>query len=160
MSIRKPYLITQEGLDRLEEELLHMTTTKREQIAARITRALEDGQDDEFVDNAELEASRNEQSFLEGRIIEIEDILRNYQLIEEQKKKDQVRVGSYVTVMEEGYDEKERYHLVGAAEADPLEGRISNESPLGAALLGVKKGGTVTINTPGGSAEFKVVKIE
>ena len=71
-----------------------------------------------------------------------------------------MRVGSYVTVMEEGFDEKERYHLVGAAEADPLEGRISNESPLGAALLGVKKGATVTITTPGGSAEFKVVKIE
>ena len=160
MSIRKPYLITPDGLARLEEEVEYLKTTKREEIAARITRALEDGQDDDFVDNAELEASRNEQSFLEGRIIEIEDILRNYELIEDQKKKDVVRVGSYVTVVEDGYDEKERYHLVGAAEADPLEGRISNESPLGAALLGAKKGATVQFKAPSGDIEFKIVKIE
>ncbi len=160
MSIRKPYLITPDGLAKLEEEVVYLKTTKREEIAARITRALEDGQDDDFVDNAELEASRNEQSFLEGRIIEIEDILRNYELIEDQKKKDIVRVGSYVTVVEDGFDEEERYHLVGAAEADPLEGRISNESPLGSALLGAKKGATVQFNAPRGEIEFKIVTIE
>ncbi len=160
MSITKPYLITPEGLQRLEEEQEYLKTTKRVQLAERITNALADGQDDDFVDNADLEAARNEQSFLEGRIIELEQILRNYQLIENQKKKDQVRVGSFVTVVEAGYDEKERYHLVGAAEADPLEGRISNESPLGVALLGSKKGETVKINAPSGFVEFKVVKIE
>ncbi len=160
MTLRKPYLITADGLSRLEKEVEVLKTTKREEIASRITRALEDGQDDDFVDNAELEAARNEQSFLEGRIIEIEDILRNYELIEEQVKKDIVRIGSYVTVVEDGYDEKERYHLVGAAEADPLEGRISNESPLGAALLGAKKGAVVQFDAPSGAVEFKIVKIE
>ncbi len=160
MTLKKPNLITAEGLQRLEEEVEILKTTKREEIAARITRALDDGQDDDFVDNAELEAARNEQSFLEGRIIEIEDILRNYELIEEQVKKDIVRIGSYVTVVEDGYDEKERYHLVGAAEADPLEGRISNESPLGAALLGAKKGAKVQFMAPSGTVEFKIVKIE
>lgn len=160
MSLNKPYLITPEGLQRMEEEIAHLKTTKREQLAERIASALKDGQDDDFVDNADLEAARNEQSFLEGRIIEIESILRNYQLIEDQKKKDQVRVGSFVTVVEDGYDEKERYHLVGAAEADPLEGRISNVSPLGQALLGSKKGDVVKINAPSGFVEFKIVKIE
>lgn len=160
MSIRKPYLITPEGLQRMEAELNHMLTTKRVELAERITSALEDGQDDDFVDNADLEAARNEQSFMEGRIIEMHDILRNYKLIDSNQKNDKVRVGSFVTVIEIGYDdEEERYHLVGAAEADPLDGRISNESPLGKALLGVKKGATVKISAPDGLVEFKVVKI-
>ena len=159
MTIRKPYLITPEGLERLEKEYEHLSTVKRVELAERIASALEDGQDDDFVDNADLEAARNEQSFLEGRIIEMQQVLRNYQLIETTKKKDQVRVGSFVTVVEVGYDEKERYHLVGAAEANPSEGRISNESPLGKALLGAKKGATVKINAPEGIVEFKVVKI-
>ena len=160
MSIRKPYLITPAGLERLEKEYEYLSTVKRVELAERIANALEDGQDDDFVDNADLEAARNEQSFLEGRILEMQQVLRNYQLIEATKKKDQVSVGSFVTVMEVGYDEKERYHLVGAAEANPSEGRISNESPLGKALLGAKKGATVKINAPEGLVEFKVVKIE
>lgn len=160
MAINKPFLLTPDGLVKIQNELEHLRTTKREEVASRLQRAMEDGQDDEFVDNAELEAARNEQSFLEGRIIEIEDMLRNYKLIEEADKKSKtIVIGSYVTVVEDGYDEKERYHLVGAAEADPAEGRISNESPLGQALLGAKKGDVVEIAAPVGAVSFKIVKI-
>ena len=160
MDFNKPYLLTPNGLVRLQQELDYLKTTKREEVAARLERALEDGQDDEFVDNAELESARNDQSFIEGRIIEIDYMLKNYQLIEDAGDKGTVRIGSYVTVMEVGFDEEERYHLVGAAEANPAEGRISNESPLGSALLGAKIKQTVQFNAPGGAIEFKVIKIE
>jgi transcription elongation factor GreA len=134
----------------------------REEIAERLQRAFEDGQDDDFVENAELEAARNAQVFLETRIQEIKDILRNYQLIDQNKNepRDNVRVGNWVTVVEEGFEEEERYHLVGPAEADPAEGRISNESPLGKKLLGCKVGDIVNVNAPNGVIEFRVVKIE
>lgn len=161
MTQKKPHLLTPEGLEKLTQEYEYSTTKGREEVADRLHRAFEDGQDDDFVDNAELEAARNAQSFLEGRIQELEDILNNYKLIEDDgKAPDFVRVGDWVTVVEVGYDEEERYHLVGAAEANPVDGRISNESPLGKALLGVKKGDIVRINAPRGVTEFQVVKIE
>ncbi len=160
MALNKPFLLTPDGLAKLQEELGILRTDKREEVAARLQRAMEDGQDDDFVDNAELESARNDQSFLEGRIIEIEDMLRNYELIEMADKKSKtIQIGSYVTVVEDGFDEKERYHLVGAAEANPAEGRISNESPLGKALLGAKKGQVVEVAAPAGSVSFKIVKI-
>lgn len=160
MITRKPALLTNEGLAKLQAELQHLTTVGREDVADRLHRAFEDGQDDDFVDNAELEAARNEQAFLEGRIQELEDILNNYEIIPENDMyPDVVNVGDWVTVVEEGYDEEERYHIVGAAEADPVEGRISNESPLGRALLGSKKGDVVTFDAPGGLTSFRVVKI-
>lgn len=137
-----------------------MRTEGRQRIAERLENAFADGQDDEFVDNAELEAARNEQSFLEGRIMELEEILGNYQLIEENGPHERVRVGDKVTVIEEDYDEEERYHLVGAAEADPAEGRISNESPLGKALLGSRVGDVVRVNAPNGIINFRITKIE
>ncbi len=160
MSIRKPHLLTPEGLERIQNDLHQMKTVRREEVAARLQRAMEDGQDDEFVDNAELESARNDQSFLEGRIIELEEIIRYHVIIEETDDDSVVRVGSYVTVVEEGEDEEERYHLVGAAEANPLEGRISNESPLGMALLGAAVGETVTYVSPGGQIGFKVIDID
>ncbi|SRR5690606_37513322 len=156
----KPNLLTPEGLERLKTELQHLRTIGRQRIAERLENAFADGQDDEFVDNAELEAARNEQSFLEGRIMELEEILGNYQLIEENGPHDSVRVGNKITVVEEDSEEEERYHLVGAAEADPVEGRISNESPLGKALLGAKVGDTVSVNAPNGLIKFRITKIE
>ena len=156
----KPHLLTPEGLDRLKHELNELRTEGRQRIAERLENAFADGQDDEFVDNAELEAARNEQSFLEGRILELEEILGNYQLIEENGPHERVRVGDKVTVVEEDYDEEERYHLVGAAEADPAEGRISNESPLGMALLGSRVGDVVRVNAPNGMINFRITKIE
>jgi transcription elongation factor GreA len=156
----KPKLLTPEGLQKLEEELHMLRTVKREEVAERLQNAFEDGQDDDFVDNAELEAARNAQSFLEGRIIELEDILSNYQLItDDHKAHDAVRLGDKVTLIEEGEEEKEQYHLVGAAEADPVEGRISNESPLGKALLGAKVNQVVRVNAPNGIVEFRVLAI-
>jgi transcription elongation factor GreA len=162
MSIAKPHLLTKEGLEKLTKELEYLTTVRREEVAERLQRAFEDGQDDDFVESAELEAARNEQSFLEGRIAELEDILKNYQLIDEDDDSphDFVRVGDMVTVSEEGVDDVEVYHLVGAAEADPSAGKISNESPLGKALLGAKVGEIVRVNAPNGIIEFRVVKIE
>ena len=160
MASQKPHLLTKEGLERIKEELQRLRTEGRERIAERLEQAFADGQDDEFVDNAELEAARNEQSFLEGRIRELEEILGNYQLIEENGPRDTVGVGNWVTVVEEDSDEEERYHLVGAAEADPAGGRISNESPLGKSLLGAKKGDTVTVNAPNGVIRFRITKIE
>jgi transcription elongation factor GreA len=156
----KPNLLTPEGLERLKKELQQLRTVGRQRIAERLENAFADGQDDEFVDNAELEAARNEQSFLEGRILELEEILGNYQVIEENGPHDSVRVGDKITVVEEDSEEEERYHLVGAAEADPVEGRISNESPLGKALLGAKVGDTVSVNAPNGLINFRITKIE
>lgn len=160
MTTSKPHLLTQEGLARLTEELKYLTTVRREEVAERLHSAFEDGQDDDFVENAGLEAARNDQAFLEGRIQELEDILKNYKIIDEANGSDAVRVGSWVTVSEEGFDDEERYHLVGAAEANPDEGRISNESPLGMALLNSKVGDLVRVNAPNGIIEFRVVKIE
>lgn len=162
MVVKKPTLLTPEGLERLQKEYERLTTEGREEVAERLHRAFEDGQDDDFVDNAELEEARRVQAFLEGRIQELEEILASYQLIEDNgnNRPDRVDIGDFVTVQEVGYDEEERYHLVGAAEADPAEGRISNESPLGRALLGAKVGDVVRINAPRGITEFQVVRIE
>jgi transcription elongation factor GreA len=162
MAIIKPHFLTAEGLQKLTEELHYLTTVKREEVAEQLQNAFEDGQDDDFVENAGLEAARNEQAFLEGRIQELEDILKNYKLIDESVSggTDSVRIGNWVSVTEEGYEDVERYHIVGAAEADPQEGRISNESPLGKALLGAKLDDLVRVNAPNGVLEFRVVKIE
>ena len=161
MTLIKPHLLTREGLDKLTNELEQLRTEGREKVADRLHRAFQDGQDDDFVENAELEAARNEQAFLEGRIQELEDILKNYKIIDNNGgPHDAVRVGDWVTVSEEGFDDDERYHLVGAAEADPAAGRISNESPLGVALLGKKVGEVVRVNAPRGITEFRVVQVE
>ncbi|MCA9952874.1 MAG: transcription elongation factor GreA [Anaerolineales bacterium] len=156
----EPALLTEEGLAKLQAEYTHLTTVGREELADRLHHAFEDGQDDDFVDNAELEAARNAQAFLEGRIVELEDILNNYKLIEDDDDHSVVNVGDWVTIVEQGFEEEERYHLVGAAEADPVEGRISNESPLGRALLGAAVGEIVKVNAPRGITEFEVIKIE
>ena len=150
MTTRKPYLVTAEGLIKLQKELEQLVTVGREEVADRLQRAFDDGPDDDFIDNAELEAARNAQSFLEGRIQEIEEILKNYQVIKDDNgPHDYVRVGDWVTVVEVGFDE-----------ADPTEGRISNESPLGVALLGAKVDDIVRIKAPRGITEFRVVKID
>jgi transcription elongation factor GreA len=154
----KPHLITADGLRKLTEELNYLRTDGREGLADRLHNAFQDGQDDDFVENAELEAARNELSFLEGRIIELEEILNNYQIIEESSDPHELlRVGDWVTVVEDGYDEEERYHLVGPAEADPTKGRISVESPLGKALIGSKVGDIVKVKAPNGILEFRIM---
>ena len=147
--------LTKEGYKRLQEELEYLRTEKRSEVAERLRDALEDG---ELIENAELEAAKNEQSFVEGRIKELEILLSNAKIIEENNHTDSVQVGSKVKVKEEGYDPEE-YVIVGAAEADPRLGRISNESPIGQALLNKKAGDKVKVEAPGGEFEVEILSI-
>ena len=125
-----------------------LRTTKRQEVADRLREAA-DGED--LIENAEYEAAKNEQAFVEGRIQELEILLATAKIIPEQKNGDGVQVGSTVTIQEEGFD-KDTFVIVGAAEARPSEGRISNESPLGRALIGHKKGEDVAVDAPDGNS--------
>ena len=147
--------LTKEGFERLQQELEYLRSEKRIEVAERLREALEDG---ELIENAELEAAKNEQSFVEGRIKELEMLLSNAHLIDESTKTDKIQVGSKVKVQEEGLDPEE-YVIVGAAEADPRLGRISNESPLGKALLNHKAGDTVKVEAPGGEFEIEILSV-
>lgn len=148
--------LTEEGLKKLEQELGHLRTAKRAEIAERLHQAMEDG---ELIENAEYEAAKNEQAFVEGRILTLEMMLNNAVLIKGDGPQGQVHLGSVVTVREED-GPPERYFIVGAAEADPREGRISNESPLGRSLMGRKVGDEVKVHAPDGVLSFSVVAIE
>jgi transcription elongation factor GreA len=152
----QPIYVTRDGLKKLEEELEYLRTVKRAQVAQRLHDAMGEGDIDE---NAEYDDAKNEQSFVEGRILTLEAMIKNAVLIQaEGKRRDQVALGSTVTVSEDG-GEPETYHLVGSAEADPRQGRISNESPLGRALLGKRVGDTVTISAPAGTLSFQIISI-
>lgn len=147
--------LTQEGYDRLLKELDYLRTEKRAEVADRLRNAMEDG---ELIENAELEAAKNEQSFVEGRIKELEILLANAKLIDENTSNDTIQVGSKVQVKEDGFD-PEDYVIVGHAEADPRLGRISNESPLGKALLNHKAGDKVKVDAPGGAFEIEILNV-
>jgi len=149
--------ITAEGLKKLEEELEHLRGVRRQEVALRLREAIQGG--DELIDNAEYEAAKNEQAFVEGRIIELERMLGKAQIIEHNKKSDTVEIGATVTI-KEGKKKAETFTIVGAAEADPKDGLISNESPLGSALLSKQVGDTVEVEAPDGVIRFKVVKIK
>jgi transcription elongation factor GreA len=155
MSEQVTYL-TRDGLKKLEEELEHLRTVRRLEVAERLHQAMEDG---ELIENAEYEAAKNEQAFVEGRILTIEMLLSEAVIIEEEGPSNNVRVGATVTVREDG-SKPEQYTIVGAAEANPAKGMISNESPLGRALLGRKVGDEIKVSAPAGVLSFKVVKIE
>lgn len=156
MSEQTTYL-TRDGLKKLQDELEFLKTVKRQEVADRLHAAMDEGDIDE---NAEYDEAKNEQAFVEGRILTLESMLKNYVLIEEQAKdNEEVSLGNTVTV-EEGDNPEEKYHIVGAAEADPTQGRISNESPLGRALLGRRVGDTVQVSAPAGLLTFRIVKIE
>ena len=148
--------VTAEGMQNLKDELTYLTTTKREELSAKLEAAIAQG---DLKENADYHDAKEEQGFAEARVRDIEDILRRAQIIDDNGPTDIVRVGSTVTVSEEGYDEEETYNIVGAAEANPAEGRISNESPIGQALLGARKGQIVRVNTPGGNIEFTILSI-
>ena len=147
--------LTQEGYDRLTEELVHLRIVKRPEVAEHIRIAKEDG---DLSENAGYDAAKNDQAFIEGRILTLEALLKNAQIIERNGDSNSVSVGSQVTVQEEGY-EPETYEIVGSTEANPGEGRISNVSPLGQALLGRKVGDSVEISTPVGATTFAVLAI-
>jgi len=148
--------ITRAGYGKLEQELKYLRTVRRQEVAQRLHQALEEG---DILENAELEDARNEQAFLEGRILTLENLLRNATIIEENGPREKVGIGSYVTIKESG-EPPETYHIVGSAEADPTQGLISNESPLGRALMGLKVGETAKVNAPDGVLEFKIVGIK
>jgi transcription elongation factor GreA len=149
----KPVYLTPEGVERLETELRHLITEERPRVAQRIHDAKLDG---DITENAEYEDAKQEQSFLEGRIATIEAQLKNAEVIEHPNG-DKVRIGS--TVVISGPDGKETLTIVGSAEAAPREGRISNESPVGQALMGHKKGETVTVEAPAGAVTYTLVSI-
>ena len=148
--------LTREGLKKLEEELTYLRTVRRAQVAERLHNAQEDG---ELIENAEYEDAKNEQAFLEGKILDLEAKLSSAVIIENDGKGGVVGLGSKVTI-KEGSSKPESYLLVGAAEANPSDGRISNESPLGKALLGRKIGDDVKVNAPSGTLSFRVVSVE
>lgn len=154
-----PEFLTKQGYKKLEEELEYLRTTKRKEVAARLHEAAESSLG-EFVEDPEFEAAKNEQSFVEGRIRELELLLANAQVITKSRKKNGVvDVGSTV-VIKEGRRNPEEYLIVGAAEANPREGKISHESPLGRALLGAKPGDRVEVSAPSGAFKVKIVEVK
>jgi transcription elongation factor GreA len=156
---KQQVFLTRAGHQKLEQELDHLRTVRRQEVARRLHQALAEG---ELLDNAELEDARNEQSFVEGRILTLEGMLRHAVIIEEIEEKgprEAVGIGSRVTVVE-GDGPPETYHIVGSAEADPTKGLISNESPLGRALMGRKVGEKAMVNAPAGLLVFEIVAIQ
>jgi transcription elongation factor GreA len=152
----QPYL-TSEGAARLQAELKQLKGPAREAISKRLRDAIQMG---DLSENADYSKAKEDQAFLEGRIQELEYLLHNAVIVEEKGgARDTVEVGVHVTVQEEDYP-PETYYVVGAKEADPRNGKISNESPIGRALMGHREGDTVHAETPGGSVSLKILKIE
>ncbi|MEW5828890.1 MAG: transcription elongation factor GreA [Chloroflexota bacterium] len=155
--MNEPSYLTPQGHARLKAELAELKGPRREELAARLRSAIQMG---DLSENADYHKAKEDQSFLEGRIQELEYILSNAVLIEEPAgSQDQVVLGVRVTIQEDDYPE-ETYHLVGAQEADPRNGKISHESPIGRALLDHRVGDVVEAETPGGTIRLKIVKIE
>ncbi|AEJ38455.1 GreA/GreB family elongation factor [Sulfobacillus acidophilus TPY] len=153
----KELLISQEGLKKLEAELEYLTTVKRREVAERIKTAREFG---DISENSEYEDAKNEQAFIEGRIQTIEKMLRQARVVNDQDQDPNiVHIGSRVTVRDLEDQLEEDYFIVGATEADPMKNRISNESPVGKALLGARVGEEVEVSAPVGKIRLKVIKI-
>jgi transcription elongation factor GreA len=149
--------LTPEGLKKIEEELDYLRNVRRPEIADRLQKAIAEG---DLKENANYHDAKEQQGLTEGRIRDLEDSLRRSQIITDQGPSSTVRVGSTVIIAEEDTeDEEEEYRIVGVHEADPSNGLISNESPIGRALLGAKKGQKVKVETPRGTLTFKVLKI-
>lgn len=149
--------LTAEGKADLERELDQLLNVRRPELARKLKEAVAEG---DLKENADYHDAKEQQAFLEGRIQYLENILRSAKVIANDGSTDMVRLGSEVTIVEDGADDEESYFIVGAAEANPREGKISHESPIGAALLGHKKGDKVRVNTPGGDVVFKIKRIK
>ena len=150
----KPTYLSKDGLEKLRAELEEMTNVRRAEVAARIHDAKEHG---DLSENAEYEDAKNEQAFVEGRIQALSALVKNAVVIEENHSSTHVQIGSTVTIQSK--DGKESFMIVGSAEASPAEGRISNESPVGRALLGRKKGEEITVSVPAGDSKYKILSI-
>ena len=150
----KPAYLSKEGLQKLREELEEMVNVRRAEVAARIHEAKEHG---DISENAEYEDAKNEQAFVEGRIQSLSALIKNAVVIEENHSTTHVQIGSTVTL--QSADGKESFMIVGSAEAAPAQGKISNESPVGRALLGRKKGEEISVSVPAGDQKYKIVSI-
>ena len=157
MAAAKQVILTSEGLEKLEKELEYLKTVKRQEVAAEIKVALGYG---DLSENSEYDEAKNKQAQMEIRIVEIEAMLKNAKVIDEAEiSTDTVSLGCTVTVYDVEFDEEIEYSIVGSTEADPSNGKISDESPVGSALLGKMVGDVVEIPAPAGSIEMKVVAI-
>lgn len=153
----RSYSMTQAALENLRKELQHKLEVERPALAARLKSAIEMG---DLSENADYHAAKEDQAFMEGRIETLQEMIRGAEIINEgAKPTGYVQLGSTITVQEDGEDSQEIYYLVGKVEADPRQGRISDESPLGAALMGRKKGDTVRVDAPAGQTTFRIIDI-
>ena len=158
MAEAKKVVMTYDGLKKMEQELENLKTVRRKEVAEKIKEARGQG---DLSENAEYDAAKEEQGEIESRIVQLENLLRNAEVIDEDVlKMDVVNLGSKVTVLDVEFAEEMEYTIVGSTEADPMNGRISNESPLGMALLGQKVGATVMADTPDGEVAFKILNIQ
>lgn len=151
----KQTILTEEGLRKLEEELEFLKTERRSQVAERIKQAIDFG---DISENSEYEDAKNEQAFIEGKIADLEKKLRNVEIIKKGDA-DVVTVGSTVVLKDLEMDDVAEYTIVGSTEADPMEFRISNESPVGAAILGQRVGGVVEVHVPAGVLKYQIMQL-
>lgn len=157
MSQTKKNIMTYEGIKKLEEELEYLKTVRRKEITEKIKVALGYG---DLSENSEYDEAKNDQAFNEGRIIQLENMLKNAVVVDESEiPTDKVSVGSIVKVMDYEFDEEVEYAIVGSAEADPMNFKISNESPVGSALLGKKVRDVVEVTVPSGVSKFEILEI-
>lgn len=154
----KKNILTYEGLKKLEDELQDLKVVKRKEIAQKIKEAREQG---DLSENAEYDAAKDEQRDIEARIEQIEKILKNAEVVvEDEVDLDKISVGCKVKVLDVEFEEEEEFKIVGSSEANSLGGKISNESPVGKALIGAKVGDTVQVETQAGMIEYKVLEIQ
>ncbi|HDK7177087.1 TPA: transcription elongation factor GreA [Clostridium botulinum] len=157
MSEAKKYVMTYEGVKKLEEELEYLKTVKRKEITEKIKVALSFG---DLSENSEYDEAKNEQAFAEGRIIQLENMLKNASIVDENEvPKDVVSVGSIVKVKDYEFDEDVEYIIVGSAEADPMNNKISNESPVGNGLIGKKVGDVIEVTVPDGVSKYEILEV-
>ena len=156
--MNKKNILTSEGLKKLEDELEDLIVVKRKEVAQKIKEAREQG---DLSENAEYDAAKDEQRDIEARIEEIEKILKNAEIVDEDEvNTDTINVGCQVKILDCEFDEELTYKIVGSTEANSLKGKISNESPVGKALLGKKVGDIVTVETQVGTIQYKVLDIQ
>ncbi len=155
--IEKKVMLTKEGLKKVEEELYYLKTVKRKEIAEKIRNAVSFG---EIAENAEYNSAKNEQAFIEGRILTLEKIIENYELIDKEKNLDYVSLGSEVLVEDLDTHKKVKYTILDYVESEPDCGKISISSPIGKGIFGKKKGEVVEIRVPAGILRFKILEIK
>ena len=153
----KEVLLTPEGYEKLKEEIRYLSNERRREVAERIKQAREFG---DIAENSEYDDAKNEQAMLEHRIAQLEDRLANARVIDEEVSTDAVAIGTRVRLKDIDANETVEYHIVGSTEANPAEHKLSNESPVGKAIMGRKKGETVEVAAPRGSLHFKIMDIK